>query len=75
MSVDMPNTWMTVEQAYPLLRLYFRSVKTLQHHLGRRERNGLAAADAVRLSPLRRLIVNPERVAQWVIGQRSHLAT
>lgn len=71
MSVDMRDSWMTVAEAYPLLRQHFRAPKTLKHHLGRRERNGLTAADAVRLSPLGRLLVNPSRVVAWVLAETS----
>jgi len=69
MSADMRDIWMTVAEAYPLLRSHFRSPKTLRYHLWRREHNGLLAADAVRLSPLGKLLVNPERVRGWVIGE------
>jgi hypothetical protein len=69
MSADMRDSWMTVAEAYPLLRSHFRSPKTFRWHLGRRDVNGLLAADAVRMSPFRKLLVNPERIARWAIGE------
>jgi hypothetical protein len=71
MPSDTNNGWLTVEQAYPLLRPHFRTLAALRHHLWKREANGLAAADAVRVSPLGRLLVNPARVNAWVIGEGS----
>jgi len=33
--------------------------------------NGLQACDAVRLTPFRKLIVNPDRIRAWAIGEGS----
>jgi len=63
--------WLPIQDAYPQLRRYFRKEATFRYHLGKRDANGLTAQDAVRLSPLGRLLVNPARVAAWVIGESS----
>ena len=69
MSADPNEQWLTIEEAYPQLREYFRTRSALRHHLWKRQENGLTAADAVRMSPLGRLLLNPERVRGWVIGE------
>ena len=61
--------WLYVDDAYPLLRPHFRSVSSLRFYIAHRETNGLAAADAVRLTPTRRLIVNPARVRAWALAE------
>lgn len=74
MSTAVYETWLTVPEAFPQLRRHFKTQAALRHHLRKRDTNGLAAADAVRLSPLGKLLVNPERVARWVIGEASRAA-
>lgn len=68
------DTWMSPSEAFPLLRRHFRTLKTFQHHLWRREENGLVAAGAVRLTPFKRLIVNPEKVRAWAMGEGTQAA-
>jgi len=65
------DEWLLVPEALPRLRRYFRTPSALRHHLSKRAENGLAACDAVRMSPLGRLLVNPARVERWVTGGRS----
>jgi|HubBroStandDraft_4_1064222.scaffolds.fasta_scaffold02724_8 hypothetical protein len=66
---SLPDEWLPVAVAHRHLRTWFRTQAALKHHLAKREVNGLTAVDAVRLSPIRRLIVNPRRVAAWVVGE------
>ena len=61
--------WMSVPEAFPLLRQHFRTQAALRHHLRKRDTNGLAAADAVRMSPLGKLLVNPLRVSAWALAE------
>lgn len=68
----IPNEWMPVAAAHRHLRSWFRTEAALRTHLARREVNGLTAVDAVRLSPIRRLLVNPRRLAAWVVGEGAH---
>ena len=69
MLADSRDEWISIPEAYLHLRRHFRTEAALRHHLRKRATNGLTAADAVRESPLGRLLVNPERVARWVIGE------
>ncbi len=69
MPADINEVWLPVRGAFPLLREFFRSEAGFRHHLRKRELNGLAAMDAVRLSPLGRLLVNPARVRAWAVGE------
>jgi hypothetical protein len=69
MSDETSDLWITPAEALPLLKPYFNKLKTLQWHLWRREQNGLAAADAVRMTPFGRLIVNPKRIRAWAMGE------
>ena len=69
MYADIDETWLTVPEAYPALRRHFRTEAALRHHLRKRDSNGLTTADAVRLSPLGKLLVNPERIRAWVISE------
>jgi hypothetical protein len=69
MSVDTRDEWFPVSEAFPLLKRYFRTEKTLRHHLWRRDLNGLTAAGAVRMTPFKRLLVNPEKVRAWAMGE------
>jgi len=71
---SIPDEWMTVAQAQRHLRKWFKTVAALKSHLGKRAVNGLETRDAVRLSPLRRLIVNPRRTAAWAVGDETHRA-
>jgi hypothetical protein len=64
-----PDEWLPIPQAFLSLRDYFRAEATFRYHLNRRAINGLAAADAVRLSPLGHLRVNPSRVEAWALGE------
>ncbi len=66
--------WLTIPEAYPLLRRHFRTQAALRHHLRKRASNGLLAADAVRMSPLGMLLINPERVARWARGENTQAA-
>jgi hypothetical protein len=79
MPADISDAWLPVPEAYRavcagLPRGYFRTEAAFRHHLRKRSTNGLVAADAVRVSPLGRLIVNPYRVAAWAIGERTNEA-
>lgn len=65
------DDWLSIEDAYPALRKYFPSLGAFKWHLVRRDRNGLAAADAVRKTPTHRLIVHVERVKRWAIAEPS----
>lgn len=69
MNTAAHETWLTVPEVFPQLRRHFKTEAALRHHLRKRATNGLAAADAVRMSPLGKLLVNPERVARWAIGE------
>jgi hypothetical protein len=69
MSADLDDTWLTVPEAFPALRRHFRTEAALRHHLRRRELNGLTSMDAVRLSPLGKLLVNSQRLHAWVISE------
>jgi hypothetical protein len=71
---DIRDTWMSPADAFPLLRAHFYSLKTFKYHLGRRELNGLQACDAVRLTPFRKLIVNPDRIRAWAMAETSSQA-
>ena len=71
MSAEIDDTWLTVPEAFPALRRHFRTEAALRHHLRKRDSNGLTAADAVRLSPLGKLLVKPERVRAWVISEEA----
>jgi hypothetical protein len=79
MPADTSETWLPVTEAYRAVRAglprgYFRTEAAFRHHLRKRDSNGLTAADAVRLSPLGRLIVNPHRVVDWATSERSDKA-
>jgi hypothetical protein len=69
MSTAAYEIWLTVPEAFPQLRRHFRTQAAFRHHLRKRETNGLTTADAVRMSPLGKLLVNPDRVAKWAIGE------
>ena len=62
------DEWLLVPEALPRLRRYFRTTSALKHHSSKRAENGLAACDAVRMSPLGRLLVNP--AAGRTLGHR-----
>lgn len=66
--------WLTIPEAYLILRRHFRTQAALRHHLRKRATNGLVAMDAVRMSPLGMLLVNPERVARWALGEGAQAA-
>ena len=70
-----PDQWLLVPEALPRLRRYFRTMSALKHHLSKRATNGLTACDAVRMSPLGRLLVNPARVERRITGARSRKTT
>jgi len=74
MTDNILDTWMSVAEAFPLLRKHFRTLKTFQHHLWKRDENGLAAAGAVRMTPFKRLLVNPERVRAWAMAEDTQAA-
>ena len=74
MTNDANDLWLSVLDAYPLLRAHFRSIKTFQRHLGQREDNGLIAAGAVRMTPFKRLLVNPARIRAWAMGEGTQVA-
>lgn len=65
----LPDEWLLVVPAHSHLRRWFRTLAAFKHHLANREENGLAAADAVRMSPLGKLLVNPQRVRAWVLSE------
>jgi hypothetical protein len=66
--------WLTIHEAFPDLQRYFRTEAALRHHLRKRNSNGLVAADAVRMSPLGMLLINPERIARWVLAEGTQKA-
>jgi hypothetical protein len=73
------DDWRPVLDAYREVRprLPKGSVRTeaaFRYHLRKRNTNGLAAADAVRVSPLGRLLVSPDRFVAWAISERSEKA-
>ena len=74
MPAETNEQWLTIDEAYPQFRDRFRTKAALRHHLWKRERNGLAAADAVRMSPLGRLLVNPARIRAWAISDVARAA-
>jgi hypothetical protein len=63
--------WLSIPRAFPLLSEFFNTQATFRYHLNKRHTNGLSDADAVRLSPLGRLLVNPARVKAWAIGEKT----
>lgn len=65
------ETWLSVADAFPLLRPHFRSLKTFQRHLVARDENGLTAAGAVRMTPFKRLLVRPDLIRRWALGEFS----
>ena len=66
--------WVPIAEALPQLRRHFRTKSALLHHLRKRETNGLAAAGAVRKSPLGMLLVNPARIRAWAMGEGTQVA-
>jgi hypothetical protein len=74
MQDDILDIWTSPAEALPLLKPHFTKLKTFQWHLWRRERNGLLAADAVRMTPFGRLIVNPKRIRAWAMGEGTQQA-
>lgn len=70
MAADIDSMWLTIDEAYPLLRRHFRTRAAFKHHCVKRAKNGLEAMGAVRLSPLRRLLVKPDLVRAWATGSR-----
>jgi hypothetical protein len=74
MLIDAQEDWVPIAQALPLLRRHFRTKSALLHHLRKRDTNGLAAAGAVRKSPLGMLLVNPDRVNRWALGEGTQAA-
>jgi hypothetical protein len=67
------DDWIPASKAYPLLREIFRSQSAFRFHLTRRASNGMLEADAVRRSPVHRLIVNPRRLHAWARSEpRGH---
>lgn len=69
MSAQLDDTWLTVPEVFPAFRRHFRTEAALRHHLRKRDLNGLTNMDAVRLSPLGKLLVNPQKLNAWVIGE------
>jgi hypothetical protein len=63
------DDWIPIRASYRDLRDLFRTEAALRYHLARRAVNGLEAADAVRMSPLGHLIVNPARVRAWALAE------
>jgi hypothetical protein len=74
MADDAIDIWMSPAEALPLLKPHFNKLKTLQWHLWRRDENGLTAADAVRMTPFGRLIVNPKRIRAWAMAEHTQAA-
>jgi hypothetical protein len=74
MSDRNADLWLSPAEALPLLKPHFNKLKTLQWHLWRRESNGLAAAGAVRMTPFKRLLVNPAKVRAWAMGEDTQAA-
>lgn len=72
--IRVRDPWVSKAAAFSLLRSYFKSMKAFEYHLARRETNGLVAADAVRLTPFRKLIVNPDRVRAWAMSETAKAA-
>jgi hypothetical protein len=70
--VNVCEEWLPISEAFSQLRRYFRTMSALKHHLSKRAENGLSACDAVRMSPLGRLLVNPARVRRWIVSEGSH---
>lgn len=69
MSIQIDAEWVTVAEGYPQLKRFFRSKSALQYHLANRTKNGLAAIDAVRKSPLGILLIHPPRILDWLLAQ------
>ncbi len=65
----MDVDWCKVDEAQVILRDFFRTKSALKYHLARRDTNGLREIDAVRETPMGRLIVNPDRVRSWCLGE------
>jgi hypothetical protein len=63
------DQWVRVNDAYPLLQEIFPSLGALRWHLQHRDENGLVEQDAVRVSPVHRLILNPARVRRWAMAE------
>ena len=74
MAADTRDEWVSISDAQLLLRRYFRTKSALKRHLARRNVNGLTAADAVRMSPLGRLLIHPARLERWVLGEARRAA-
>lgn len=74
MADDILDQWMSPAEALGLLKPHFTKLKTLQWHLWRREENGLLACDAVRLTPFKKLIVNPKRIRAWAMAEGTQAA-
>jgi len=74
MADDIFDIWTSPSEALPLLKPHFTKLKTLQWHLWRRETNGLLAMDAVRMTPFKKLIVNPARIRAWAMGEGTQAA-
>jgi hypothetical protein len=68
------DEWLTIQEAFPRLKRHFRTHAALKHHLRRRAVNGLAAAGAVRKSPLGMLLISPARIERWVMGEGTQAA-
>lgn len=67
-SRDFPDDWMGIKEAFELFDGDMRSLSAFRYHLGRRAENGLEVRDAVRLSPLGNILVNPARFRAWLVG-------
>ena len=61
--------WCTIDEALIELDRYFNTKSALKYHLARRKKNGLSELDAVRVTPMGRLIVNTDRVRSWCLGE------
>ena len=68
-SRDFPDDWLGVKAAFELFDGDVRSLSAFRYHLGKRAANGLEVRDAVRLSALGHLLVNPARFRAWLVGE------
>ena len=66
--------WLAISVAVLYLRQHFKTEAALRYHVRRRATNGLLAADAVRESPLGRILVNPARLNRWAMGEQAKAA-
>lgn len=67
-SRNFPDDWMGIKEAFELFDGDIRSLSAFRYHLGKRAENGLEVRDAVRLSPLGNILVNPARFRAWLVG-------